>query len=220
MKNSFVIYTDYMEQIELLSLEQRGVLLTAIMSYASGAELPDMDGMTKMAFSFIRSRMDKDSEKYRQIVEKRREAGKQGGRPKADGLPEKQEKAKKANGFSEKQNNPDNDYVNDNDSVNDKDKKSSMRFAPPTLDELNAYCGEKGLRIDAQRFIDFYESKGWMIGKNQMKDWKAAVRNWSRSQRQELTAKAAAGNKFNNFHQRDYDMAALERQLLTGGDSQ
>ncbi len=123
MKNSFVIYTDYMEQVELLTMEQRGILFTSIMAYASEKELPDMDGMTKMAFSFIKATMDRDMEKYRQTVEKRKEAGKLGGRPKADGYSEKQSKAKKANGFSEKQDKakkPDNDSVNDNDNVNDK----------------------------------------------------------------------------------------------------
>ncbi|WP_291585154.1 DUF6291 domain-containing protein [Blautia sp. LMAG:75] len=123
VKNSFVIYTDYMEQVELLTMEQRGILFTSIMAYASEKELPDMDGMTKMAFSFIKATMDRDMEKYRQTVEKRKEAGKLGGRPKADGYSEKQSKAKKANGFSEKQDKakkPDNDSVNDNDNVNDK----------------------------------------------------------------------------------------------------
>jgi hypothetical protein len=127
VKNSFVIYTDYMEQVELLTMEQRGILFTSIMAYASEKELPDMDGMTKMAFSFIKATMDRDMEKYRQTVEKRKEAGKLGGRPKADGSSEKQSKAKKANGFSEKQDKakkPDNDSVNDNDNVNVNDKKT------------------------------------------------------------------------------------------------
>lgn len=127
MKNSFVIYTDYMEQVELLTMEQRGILFTSIMAYASEKELPDMDGMTKMAFSFIKATMDRDMEKYRQTVEKRKEAGKLGGRPKADSSSEKQSKAKKANGFSEKQDKakkPDNDSVNDNDNVNVNDKKT------------------------------------------------------------------------------------------------
>jgi hypothetical protein len=52
------------------------------------------------------------------------------------------------------------------------------RFTPPTFDEVNAYCIERGNGIDAQAFIDFYESKGWMIGKEKMKNWKAAVRTW------------------------------------------
>ena len=127
MKNSFVIYTDYMEQVELLTMEQRGILFTSIMAYASEKELPDMDGMTKMAFSFIKATMDRDMEKYRQTVEKRKEAGKLGGRPKADSSSEKQSKAKKADGSSEKQSKakkPDNDSVNDNDNVNVNDKKT------------------------------------------------------------------------------------------------
>lgn len=128
-KDSFVLYTEYMEQTELLSMEQRGILLTAIFAYVSDAELPDMDGITKMAFAFIKSRIDKDTEKYAKTIEKRKEAGKLGGRPKANGFPEKQEKAKKANGFSEKQNNPvyDNDNVNVNDNVL-KDKTYTCAF--------------------------------------------------------------------------------------------
>lgn len=128
-KDSFVLYTEYIEQIELLSMEQRGILLTAIFAYVSDAELPDMDGITKMAFAFIKSRIDKDTEKYAKTIEKRKEAGKLGGRPKANGSSEKQEKAKKANGFPEKQNNPvyDNDNVNVNDNVL-KDKTYTCAF--------------------------------------------------------------------------------------------
>lgn len=54
------------------------------------------------------------------------------------------------------------------------------RFAPPTLEEVKAYCKERGNKVDAERFIDFYESKGWMVGKNKMKNWQAAVRTWER----------------------------------------
>ena len=58
----------------------------------------------------------------------------------------------------------------------------STRFTPPTLEEVQAYCIERGNNVDAERFIDFYSSKGWMVGKNKMKDWKAAVRNWERTE--------------------------------------
>lgn len=54
----------------------------------------------------------------------------------------------------------------------------NKRFIKPTLEEVTAYCQERGNDIDPQRFIDFYEARGWMIGKNHMKDWKAAVRTW------------------------------------------
>ena len=64
------------------------------------------------------------------------------------------------------------------------EKPKRKRFIPPTLEEVQAYCLERNNGIDAQTFIDFYESKGWMIGKNKMKDWKAAIRTWERGRSQ------------------------------------
>ena len=61
----------------------------------------------------------------------------------------------------------------------------SKAFTPPTLDEVRSYCKERHNGVDAQRFIDFYESKGWMIGKNRMKDWKACVRTWEKSNKKD-----------------------------------
>ena len=58
----------------------------------------------------------------------------------------------------------------------------STRFTPPTLADVQAYCTERCNNIDAERFIDFYTCKNWMVGKNKMKDWKAAVRNWERTE--------------------------------------
>ena len=57
-------------------------------------------------------------------------------------------------------------------------KKKTSRFIPPTEEEVKQYCLESGYVLDAQRFVDFYECKGWMVGKNKMKNWKAAVRTW------------------------------------------
>lgn len=58
--------------------------------------------------------------------------------------------------------------------------EESRRFTPPTVAEVKEYVGEIGVGIDCEQFVCFYESKGWMVGKNKMKDWKAAVRLWSR----------------------------------------
>ena len=54
----------------------------------------------------------------------------------------------------------------------------SKRFVPPTVDEVRDYCLERGNKVDPQRFVDYYSSNGWMVGKTKMKDWKAAVRTW------------------------------------------
>lgn len=58
--------------------------------------------------------------------------------------------------------------------------KTRKRFTPPTVEDVEAYCRERGNTVDAQRFVDFYASKGWRIGNAGMKDWHAAVRNWER----------------------------------------
>lgn len=58
------------------------------------------------------------------------------------------------------------------------ESRRSQKFVKPTVDEIKAYCEERNNGIDAQQFYDFYESKGWMIGKTKMKDWKASVRTW------------------------------------------
>lgn len=57
---------------------------------------------------------------------------------------------------------------------------STRRFTPPTVEDVASYCRERGNGVDAQRFVDFYASKGWKVGSSGMKDWRAAVRNWER----------------------------------------
>ena len=66
-------------------------------------------------------------------------------------------------------------------------------FVKPSVDEVKAYCEERNNGIDAEAFIDFYESKGWKIGKDSMKDWKAAVRNWERSKKERAGAGKQSG---------------------------
>ena len=66
-----------------------------------------------------------------------------------------------------------------------KEGESTARshFTPPTLDDVQSYCKERNNRVDAERFINYYSSNGWRVGKVPMKDWKAAVRNWERDDR-------------------------------------
>lgn len=57
-------------------------------------------------------------------------------------------------------------------------ESKAARFIPPTVEEVRAYCEERQNNVDPQKFVDFYEAKGWLIGKSKMKNWKAAVRTW------------------------------------------
>jgi hypothetical protein len=70
--------------------------------------------------------------------------------------------------------------------------KTRKRFTPPTLEEVRSYCQERKNNVDAQRFIDYYTANGWMVGKNKMKDWRAAVRNWERNSKPSITVKQNA----------------------------
>ena len=66
---------------------------------------------------------------------------------------------------------------------NNNGKIKKTRFIPPSAQEVNDYIQEKGYTIDAQSFVDYNEARGWMIGKNKMKDWKAGVRTWVNNQK-------------------------------------
>jgi len=71
----------------------------------------------------------------------------------------------------------------------EKDSVRAKRFTPPTLDEVKAYCKERGNHVDPERWHDYYSSNGWKVGKNPMKDWKAAVRTWERDDKAKTGAK-------------------------------
>lgn len=92
----------------------------------------------------------------------------------------------------------------------DKSKSNSNRFTPPTIEELKAYCQERNNTVDPETFINFYESKGWYVGKNKMKDWRACVRTWERNRDNKKTEKK---NQFNNFQQSNYDWDEINKEL-------
>ena len=74
-----------------------------------------------------------------------------------------------------------NEYINNNNSLY---KKGSSRFQKPTIEEIRQYCLEKGYNVDAEQFFNFYESKGWVVGKSPMKNWRAAVSTWNKREKE------------------------------------
>ena len=89
----------------------------------------------------------------------------------------------------------------DND-MSDKPTKRT-RFIPPTKEEVEAYCFERQNNVDAERFIDHYTSNGWLVGKNKMKDWKAAVRTWEKNgySTNAKTPKRSVGEEAYDFYE-------------------
>lgn len=75
-----------------------------------------------------------------------------------------------------------NEYININN--NTLSNKETGRFKKPSIEEIRSYCLEKSSRVDPEQFFNFYESNGWMVGKNHMKDWRAAVRTWEKREKE------------------------------------
>ena len=215
-KKSFVMYESWGAAIEKMSNEQAGELIKAIYAYQKDPDAVPQDPALAFVFELIKQQLDADSQRYKEACAARSEAGKKGGRPKTNASDKKQmvsEESKKSKCFSKKAKKADNEYDNDL-KENTLEGVKEKRFAPPTLENVSGYCREMGYtNVDAARFIDFYTSNGWMVGKNRMKDWKAAVRNWDRReknpQRQDGAAEVAKKNRFHNLEEHGYDYDAM-----------
>lgn len=192
-KEAFIIHADAWRTIQKLSLEQRGVLLSALMLYQLGEDLPEMDPVTELAFSFMSSQLDRDNEKYDRIIEKRKQAGKKGAEVRwhEDSKNSKCHQVIASYSHTDTVTDTDTDTVTDVDiNINNKKvyvpEKSETKtkrtvFRKPSLEEVREYCEERQNDVDPERFIAYYESNGWKVGRNNMKDWRAAVRTWERS---------------------------------------
>jgi len=183
---SFPVYLDYSKAVTKLSDAEAGKLFKALLEYADSGQDPQLEGSLYAVFAIMQNQLDRDTEKYVQKCERLRQNGSKGGRPIRDKEPNGNQE--KPNGFFAKPKKPDTDTdtVTDIDTVTDSnigskaDKPpSGHRFIPPTVEEVRAYCAEKDYNVDPQRFVDYYTSNGWRVGKNPMKDWKAAVRTWN-----------------------------------------
>ena len=209
MRDSVLFYRSFWEAVKDLPAEQFKPAVSAIIEYGLDEQAPSTSGIEKTIYTLTKPLIDANNRKYQN--------GTKGGRPKTKPEPNNNldiTKAEPSRNQTISKAEP-NVYVNDN--VNVKDDDNIKTFKPPSAVEVTAYCTEKGYKVDADAFIDFYDSKGWMVGKNKMKDWKASVRNWNRnqqSQRQGLTTKGSKPNRFINFHQRENDGTELEAQIL------
>ena len=83
--------------------------------------------------------------------------------------------------------------------------KPSKRFTPPTVDEVRAYCMERQNGIDPQRFVNHYQSNGWMVGRNKMKDWKAAVRTWEQREKPPQRKQTSSNPFLDMLEEGDYE---------------
>lgn len=173
----FCCYNDYLTKTRNLSDSELGRLFRALMTYSATGEKAQLNGREEMAFDFISIDIDTAKERYNAKCVKLKANGEAANATKCHQMPPNapQEKRKKKN------NNP----LTPLQGEEGVDKRSC--FVPPTPEEVNAYCKERNNGIDGNEFVDFYASKGWMVGKNKMKNWQAAVRTWERSDKRTIS---------------------------------
>ena len=221
---SFIFYRSFYESIKNLEPNTQAEIYNAIMEYALNGVTPtDLSGVANAIFILVKPQIDANN--------RRRENGQKGGRPKAETKPKQnlnKTKTKPNNNLNETKVKP-NVNVNDNENYNENESKEKQEkekceeifesgegfgieaiksnIIPPKIEWVEQYVRERGNKIDAQTFYDFYSSKGWMVGKSKMKDWKACVRTWERNRNQP---------KSPYTQKSQYDFNALQK-MIDGG---
>lgn len=185
---AYYSYLDYMEQ---LSDAECGRLFRACLIYSKTGEAPNLCGNERFVWPGIKSQIDRDKEKYlarckkqSENIRKRWDSREYDGK---NGIPTDTKNTMVYDGIN-------GIPLDTNDTKDTKEKEnakakekaikektpteSKRKFSPPSLEEVREYCRQRKNTMKPEAFVDFYTSKGWMVGKTPMKDWKAAVRNW------------------------------------------
>ena len=168
------VFVDWLDAIEPLGDAERGRLFTSLLEYARTGAVPQLNGNERFIFPMMRAQVARDIAQMEATSENR------GKRKKANedlsNLSDKSNLSGKRTQDKEKEK----DKEEDEDKEEEGSPPTPSQFIPPNVIEVRAYCKERKNHVDPQRFVDFYTSKGWMVGKTKMKDWRAAVRTWEK----------------------------------------
>lgn len=180
MRESTVFYRSFYEAIKELDADTQAQVYSAIFEYALNFNEVEVKGVAKTVFTLIKPQLDANLKRYEN-----------GTKAKVKQIISKQEAKPKQNKSKVEANVNVNDNVNvnANENVNQNGNVSRSRFRAPTYDEIFDFMKEKNALAgsiwpdvkvisEAKAFFNHYESNGWMVGKNKMKNWEAAVRNW------------------------------------------
>lgn len=175
------LFHDYLREMKALSDAEFGRLCRALLQYSKDGTPMALSGNERFYAERVMMREDDAKASYSATSSARSEAGRTGAARRWQNM---------ANDNSEWQNIA-NDDKNANMNMNPtkekevspngdtkKEKAKSGRFVPPTIEEVRAYCEERGGKVDPERWYAYYQSNGWRVGRSSMKDWKASVRLW------------------------------------------
>lgn len=196
VRNQFTFYRSFFEAAsKIKSKAARAEAYDAICKYALFNDAPDVDKMSDaaaIAFMLIKPNLDASRRKAKsgksggsskQTASKAEANSKQSG-SKIEANDNQEQSASENEKENEKEDEKENECYPPNPLAGGSEKKK--RFTPPTVEQVAEYCQEKGYHIDPEAFVAFYASKGWMVGKSPMKDWKSAVVTWTKSERRRV----------------------------------
>ena len=187
-KNSFVIYTDCLEQLEVIPDAERGVLFLEVLKYARTGVVPTIENpFLKALFLGFKNQIDRDTAKYDEVCKKRAEAGRNGGNQRVANLK-----------IQATQSNCNQNQANASNCL--KVEANASNTQANQAEEVENYIKEKGYSVDAEAFIAFYDSNGWLVGKNKMKSWKSAVTTWAKREEKQPQRPTASAKRTNNVN--------------------
>jgi hypothetical protein len=196
-KTSFILYCDQQGVFNKLPDEIAGKLIKHIFAYVNDENPPCDDLLLTIAFEPIKTQLKRDLRKYDDYIDKQKFNGAKGGRPK------KEETTQITQPFFQEPKKADNVNDTDNDNVKDIKVKRDV-FIKPSIVEIKNYMLEIGMADVSEKWFDYYESNGWLVGKNKMKNWKAAVRTWKNNNlSNNVSTPQIINRKVFNLH--DYD---------------
>ena len=172
----FCAYHSYIKQCKGLSDGELGRLFRALLEYSASGKVPELNGRESVAFDFMSANIDRDAESYKDTCNRNRE-----------NIAKRYERIRPNTTvyetYQEKEEETEKEELLKKDISNEISKKSTRqkKFVPPTVEEVASYCLERKNKVDAAYFVDHYTSNGWKVGKQNMKDWKAAVRTWEKN---------------------------------------
>lgn len=213
MIESIVLMTDERtrKSIDAMNAEDAGYILKGLLRHAAGEEIDTSDwpAIAAAVYPLIEGQVDRMT----QLRDKNRENGSRGGRPpKTDNKPN--------NNPGETQQEPDAKQIKAPVPVPVPEhikesptemRKAQPRFVPPTVELVRAYVEEKGLHVDPERFVAFYASKGWMVGKNKMTNWHQAIAGWESRDKPPDNPKSFGRDRI------DYDAEISAMMYASGG---
>ena len=206
-RKQFTWYRSYYDALKELPAEEFRDIVLAVCAYALDGEETELSGVARAIFTLIRPTLEvgRSKAENRSRTEQTSISAEQtGNRPEqTKNKPEQTENKRKQTGNKPEQTRKEKEKEKEREKESENDSYCSppppsgpKRFVPPTLADVQSYVAERQSPVDPQGFIDFYASKGWMVGKTPMKDWKAACRNaetWERWSRTEASAPPKKG---------------------------